>query len=70
MFFKKKKDSEKICSLCSYARLIDDEDKVLCTLRGVVSAEYTCKKFKYDFLKRNPGKTKKIDEFEFVDINS
>ncbi len=69
MFFKKQKDPEKICLFCTYARDVGDCDKVLCDHRGIVSNEYVCKKFKYDYLKRDPGKHAKISELEYVDIN-
>ena len=69
MFFRKEKDPEKICLFCTYATVSDDGEKVLCKHKGDVKSDYTCRRFKYDYLKRDPGKAAKIAEFEYVDIN-
>ena len=69
MFFKKKKNPENICRFCQSARLIDDSDNVLCSDKGIVREDFTCKKFAYDYLKREPKKQTKVDALEYVDIN-
>lgn len=69
MFWNKNKNSENVCALCRFARTIDDSDNVLCTFKGVVKNEGTCRKFKYDFLKHDPGKRQTIDSLEFIDID-
>ncbi|MBQ7822518.1 MAG: hypothetical protein IJ391_09595 [Clostridia bacterium] len=68
MFFKKK-NPENICRFCQSARLIDDSDNVLCSRKGIVREDHTCRRFAYDFLKRDPGKSAKIEALEYVDIN-
>lgn len=70
MFFKKTKDPQKICRFCVNARLLDDTENVLCSKRGVVKESYVCKKYIYDYLKREPSKSAKTEPLEYVDINS
>ena len=57
--FKKRRfeelDLPVICRFCESAALIGDDNNVLCCKRGVVSAEYKCRKFSYDPLKREPA---------------
>lgn len=69
MLFKKERDPERICKRCRYARIIDDDENVLCTYKGVIDAESSCKRFTYDYLKREPAKHIKPDSLEFIDIN-
>lgn len=68
MFFKKTKDPEKVCRFCSYATLLDD-DKVSCRIRGEVKADYSCRKYIYDCLKREPRRQNKSEGLEYVDLN-
>ncbi|MBE6686105.1 MAG: hypothetical protein E7591_02625 [Ruminococcaceae bacterium] len=44
----------KVCAFCELAECMHDKEKMLCSLKGVVSAGYKCKKFLYDPLKRSP----------------
>jgi len=58
---RRKKDNEqneipKVCCFCEYASLINDEEYVLCSHKGIVSHEYRCRKYVYDPLKRVPQK--------------
>lgn len=69
MFWKNKKDPENICRFCQHARLIDDSDNVLCSHKGVVREDFFCRKFAYDFLKRDPGKSVRVESLEYIDIN-
>jgi hypothetical protein len=60
MMFKKKKTAEnpetpKMCLYCENATVINDDDNVLCSLKGIVKKEYRCKKCEYDPLKRIPS---------------
>ncbi len=50
-----RKNMEKRCGLCERAVCIDEND-MLCRKYGVVSCNYSCKKFVYDPLKRVPAK--------------
>ncbi len=69
MFFKKTEDPERCCRFCVNAKLLEDSQNVLCSKRGIVKNDYICKKYIYDYLKREPSKAKKIDALEYVDIN-
>ena len=57
MFQKKAKDSQelpKFCRFCERASIIRDECNILCSKYGIVNADYCCKSFSYDPLKRVP----------------
>ena len=54
------KDIEPRCAYCKRgARL--DEDQVMCVKKGIVSPAGSCRKFKYDPLKRVPPKPLSVD---------
>ncbi len=42
------------CEYCKYGKLSADGDKVLCPKKGIMDKYYSCKKFRYDPLKRVP----------------
>lgn len=58
MLFRKK--IERSCTYCAYGAPLDD-DQMLCTKRGVVSADSACRKFRYDPFKRVPPRPKAVD---------
>lgn len=58
MLFRKK--IPRSCLYCAYSTKLD-EDQMLCTKRGVVSACYHCRKFSYDPFKRVPSRPKALD---------
>ena len=60
---------KKIGRSCSYCRngVIFDKDQILCTKYGIVSALYSCRKFKYDPCKRVPAKAKAPDFDQYKD---
>lgn len=58
MLFRKK--VFRACQNCQHGTKID-EDKILCTRKGVVSCDGKCWKFKYDPCKRIPMKQKAMD---------
>ena len=61
-------DIIKACASCEYASLLHLTDQVLCSRRGIVDADFSCRRFSYDPLKRNP-KPFPQPELEFVDVN-
>ena len=63
MLFRKK--IERSCTYCVYGTMLE-EDQVLCSKKGLRSAEMPCRKFKYDPCKRIPAKAKAMD-FEKYD---
>ena len=44
------------CALCEYAHPLSSGDELLCRKNGVVSADFVCRKFRYDLLKRTPAR--------------
>ncbi len=52
---KDKPQIDKLCKYCEMAVSLSDPDQMLCAKRGVVSALYCCRLFRYDVLKREPG---------------
>lgn len=50
MIFKKQR--EPMCAYCLHGRLMMGGRDVLCALKGVVSADYRCRKFNYDPVSR------------------
>ena len=51
-----KKRFEAKCEYCVYARVPEDRSMVLCTKKGLVEFDGSCRRFKYDPLKRVPVK--------------
>ena len=58
MLFRKK--IERSCSYCLYGANLDN-DKILCSKKGVRNVEDQCRRFKYDHCKRIPPKAKALD---------
>ena len=52
------------CKHCEFAIQFFDNDKVLCKKRGVVLAEFKCRSFIYDPVKRIPQKPVVIEKLE------
>ncbi len=46
------------CSVCEYARLMDNSTDVVCTKKGVTDGGHCCRDFMYDPLKRVAGRPK------------
>ncbi len=63
-----KHEITKICACCEKAEILNDSERVLCQKHGVVSADYKCRKFRYDPLKRNPSPPLKIEGLSPEDI--
>ncbi|MBQ0101392.1 MAG: hypothetical protein KBT31_01165 [Firmicutes bacterium] len=43
-----------VCELCEHAILINDEENILCSKKGIVSKGFKCGKYIYDPLKKIP----------------
>ena len=65
-----RKDIEKRCALCVHAGQAGNGD-MLCAKKGFVSSEGSCWRFRYDPLKRTPGRyeTKDFSKFEEKDFS-
>ena len=57
------------CALCEYANHLQDVNYVLCSKKGVVSADFCCKKFCYDPLKRQPKRIRVLGEYSPDDFS-
>lgn len=44
----------KACEFCEKASALHGETDMLCSVRGVVSRDFFCRRFSYDLLKRVP----------------
>ena len=68
MLFRKKID--RYCTYCQFAGHIDEET-MICQYFGVVPCDHRCRKFRYDPLKRIPGrvKPKEFQKFETQDFS-
>lgn len=58
MLFRKK--IEKSCTYCLHGTRLED-GKILCSKKGLRSEDKACFQFRYDPLKRIPGKMKALD---------
>ena len=47
-------DCSPSCSLCARCRKSPTESEMLCIVMGVVPEDFSCRKFRYDPLKRKP----------------
>ncbi len=67
----KKLLSKSICPACTYCQFGTNfikQKTVLCVKFGVVHCFNSCKKFKYDPLKRIPHSRKKLHDFNETDF--
>lgn len=53
MLFRKKID--RFCAYCQFSGRIDD-DSVICQFCGIVPGSHHCRRFRYDPLRRVPGR--------------
>jgi hypothetical protein len=58
------KDIEPHCAYCEHAVYLRD-DKVMCLKKGVMPAVGSCRKFRYDPLKRVPPKPQPMPDSKF-----
>ena len=49
-------DITSVCANCEYAHALVADGDMLCRFHGVVSENHTCRRFRYDLLKRKPAK--------------
>ena len=64
-----KKDIVASCSYCVHGRLAPDKESVLCKKSGLVDIDYSCRKFKYDPLKRQPKRPRPIIKYDEDDFS-
>lgn len=60
---------ERFCAFCEYATPIPGGDgDVVCPKKGVVHADFVCRKFRYDPLKRNPKEKPALPDFQAISL--
>lgn len=64
-----KKRFEAKCEYCRYVHIPEDRSIALCSKKGFVDFSDSCKKFRYDPLKRIPKKTVLNTDFSYEDFN-
>lgn len=60
---------EKFCAFCEHGTLVPGTDDVVCIKKGVVKADFVCRRFRYDPLKRNPKEKIPLPEMEAVSLD-
>lgn len=65
---RKKTELERLCRCCEEAQPLRDPDKMLCGRKGIVSAGYCCRFFRYDPLKRDPGPLLRAAPLDFIPL--
>ena len=66
---KNKHEINKVCAFCELAEALNNQEKMLCSRKGVVASDYCCRKFVYDPLKREPSppvKLPTVDPADFI----
>lgn len=56
------------CEYCEHGRLSPDGETVLCPKKGVVARDFSCRRFRYDIMKRTPRKPPKPRSFSEEDF--
>lgn len=63
-----KHEINRVCAFCELAERMNNQEKMLCSRKGVVASDYCCKKFIYDPLKREPAAPVKLPEVDPADL--
>lgn len=58
------KNIEPACEYCALGRISGDKTMILCPRRGIVAPHYSCRKYRYNPLKRKPRRTQKLMELD------
>ena len=64
-----KKSISPSCSYCEYGKLSPDGETVLCKKKGIVEKDFSCRKFSYDVLKRQPKRPLPLQKFNEEDFS-
>lgn len=63
-----KTDIEPSCSYCEFGTLSQDKAAILCSKCGIVTPDYSCRKFVYDPLCRAPKMRPPLMQFDKSDF--
>lgn len=61
-------DVEPKCAYCEYGQRTPDGSRILCVKKGIFDLNYSCKKFRFDPLKKVPGPAPELPEFSPEDF--
>ena len=64
-------DYMKVCALCEFCTETPEEDGTVftCEKYGKVEEDHSCRKFRYDLLKRAPKARREMPKLEFVSLD-
>jgi len=62
-------DVEPRCAYCEHAQIASNSVQVLCIKRGIFDLNHSCKKFKYDPLKKIPTPAPEMQEYSEYDFS-
>ena len=62
------KGIDKRCEYCKHSKIYIAEEEILCKYKGAVNSTDSCRKFKYDILKRQPKKVRQGNNYSFEDF--
>lgn len=57
------------CAYCMKGTAASDNKNILCLKKGIVNPDYSCRRFKYDPLKRVPKIPPEIEKFTAEDFS-
>ena len=55
------------CNTCVYADIKENSGNALCKFKGMVPADFCCKKYKYDIFKKKVRPRKKLSAKKFTE---
>ncbi len=53
-------DIQEQCRFCEHAKILPSGTQVLCPYRGILGIANSCRRFRYDLLKRTPSKMRRV----------
>ncbi len=56
------------CSYCKFGTLSESKEVILCEKKGITAKNFSCRKFKYDPLRRIPKKQEEIPQYNKEDF--
>ena len=62
------KDISPACKYCATGKAVEDDGVIICYKKGMVSADYSCRHYKYDPIKRQPKRPPPLQEFTADDF--
>mgnify|MGYP003296222971 CR=1 FL=1 len=57
------------CSYCEFGKCSPDGETVLCKKKGIVEKDFSCRKFSYDVLKRQPRRPLPLQKYNKEDFS-